>query len=226
MSAEATTERVSEEQTQVVEEQKAATTATTQESDPGDADLGWSEEQKTYIESLRKENAKYRTKSKELETNYNGLNDKFSKIESGLRGLFGEEGEELSPEDQISALSQQNESLVINSALTEAALEYGIGKEDYSYFKYLVTERLGELEDGEELTEEDLDGLASAARRGKAAASTSVEGGGTPPPESESGITLEAFALMGINERSSLFAKNEALYKQLLAQERGSKALK
>lgn len=199
---------------------------TTDEQGTGGQDLGWTDEQKAYIESLRKESAKYRTRSKELETQYSTLNDRFSKFEKGLKGLFGgEEGEEMTPEQTIETLSTQNETLVLNNALVEAALEYGIGKEDFSYFKFLVSERLSALEDGDELTEEDLDAIARQSRRGRAA-STSVDGGGTPPPEAPGGTSLESFMAMGINERSALFAKNEALYKQLVAQERAAKAKK
>jgi hypothetical protein len=203
----------------------AAIDTSNDNTDSGGQGLSWTDEQKAYIESLRKENAKYRTKAKELETQYTGLNERFSKVEKGLKGLFGESEEEASPEEQLSALQAHNENLVLNSALTEAAMEYGIGKEDFIYFKFLVQERLSALEDGEELTEEDLDVLAKEARRGKAASATSVEGGG-PAPEVEGGITLAEFQAMGINERSALFGKNEALYKQLIAQERAAKAKK
>jgi len=221
MNAEATTEQVSEQQAATVE-QTAKTVETTQETtDSGNQDLGWTDEQKTYIESLRKENAKYRTKSKELETQYNTVNERFSKMETGLKSMFGEGEEEVPPEQQLEYMQAQNETLIINNALTEAALEYGIGKDDYPYFKFLVQERLGSLEEGEELTEEDLDGIALNARRGKTASSTSVDGGG-PAPETAGGVTLEQFSEMGINERSRLFTTNEALYKQLVTQERSS----
>lgn len=220
MSAEATTEQVST-------EPKQQATTNTENTDPGGQELGWTEEQKAYIESLRKENAKYRTKSKELETQYTGLTERFSKMEKGLKGLFGDEGDdETPPEEKVQLLQSQNENLVLNNALTEAAIEYGVGKQDFTYFKFLVQEKLAALEDGEELTEEDLDVLAKEARRGKGATSTSIEGGGTPPPEQTGGITLEQFQAMGINERSALFGKDEALYKQLVSQERASKAKK
>lgn len=215
MSAEATTEQVSDEQKQVATE---ATKTTAEAKDTGDQDLGWSDEQKAYIESLRKENAKYRTKSKELETQYQSVNERFSKMEKGLKGLFGEGEEEVPPEVALQQMQAQNQSLIINNALTEAALEYGIGKEDYDYFRFLVSNKLESLEEGEELTEEDLDAIANQSRRGKTASSTSVEGG-SPAPESTGGITLDQFREMGINERSLLFSKNEALYKQLVSQE-------
>ena len=205
-------------------EQQATAATTTETTDSGNQqDLGWTDEQKAYIESLRKENAKYRTKSKELETQYTSINERFSKVEKGLKGLFGEgeEGDDMPPEQKLEVMQAQNENLVLNNALTEAALEYGVGKQDYSYFKFLVQERLQALEEGEELTEEDLDVIAKQSKRGLAASSTSVEDGEIPP-ESTGGITLDSFKEMGINERSVLFSKNEALYKQLVAQERAS----
>lgn len=198
-------------------------TETTETTDSGNQELGWTEEQKAYIESLRKENAKYRTKSKELETQYSTINERFSKMEKGLKGLFGEgeEGDDLPPEQKLEVMQAQNETLVLNNALTEAALEYGVSKQDYSYFKFLVQEKLQALDEGEELTEEDLDVIAKQSKRGAGASSTSVEDGEIPP-ESSGGITLESFKAMGINERSVLFSKNEALYKQLVSQERAS----
>lgn len=221
MGTEATTEQVSTEPKGAAAG-AAANSETTEETDSGNQDLGWTDEQKAYIESLRKENAKYRTKSKELETQYTSINERFSKMEKGLKGLFGEgEEDNVPPEQKLEAMQAQNETLVLNNALTEAALEYGVGKQDYPYFKFLVQEKLQSLEEGEELTEEDLDAIAKQSRRGGAASSTSVEGG-EPPPESTGGITLEAFKEMGINERSVLFSKNEALYKQLVSQERAS----
>jgi hypothetical protein len=201
---------------------KGAATDTTEDKGSDDQDLGFTDAQKAYIESLRKENAKYRTKSKELETQYSSVNERFSKLETGLKSLFGEGSEKLSPEEQVGALSQQNEQLVLNNALNEAAIEYGIGKEDYSYFKFLVQERLQSLNEGEELTEEDLDGIAKSARRKTASSSTSVEDG-SPAPEDASGVSLEQFSAMGINEKSILFAKSPEIYKQLLALERKGK---
>lgn len=205
-------------------EQQATAGTTTETTDSGNQqDLGWTDEQKAYIESLRKENAKYRTKSKELETQYTSINERFSKVEKGLKGLFGEgeEGDDMPPEQKLEVMQAQNENLVLNNALTEAALEYGVGKQDYSYFKFLVQEKLQALEEGEELTEEDLDVIAKQSKRGSAASSTSVEEGDIAP-EQTGGVTLDAFKAMGINERSMLFSKNEVLYKQLVAQERAA----
>jgi len=204
---------------------KATTETTTETTDSGNQEPSWSTDQKVYIDNLRKENAKYRTKSKELETQYTGLSERFSKVEKGLKGMFGDSTEDdMPPEKKLEAIQSQNEQLVLNNALTEAALEYGILKEDFSYFKFLVQEKLGGLEDGGELTEEDLDVIAKSARRSRAT-STSVEEGGAAP-EQQGGISLEQFSAMGINERSLLFSKNEALYKQLVSQERSAKVKK
>lgn len=219
MSTETTVEQTSTESKGAA----PAATSTTEETDSGNQDLGWTDEQKAYIESLRKENAKYRTKSKELETQYTSINERFSKVEKGLKGLFGEgeEGDDMPPEQKLEVMQAQNENLVLNNALTEAALEYGVSKQDYSYFKFLVQEKLQALGEGEELTEEDLDVIAKQSKRGSAVSSTSVEDGEIPP-ESSGGVTLESFKAMGINERSMLFSKNEVLYKQLVAQERAA----
>ena len=186
-------------------------------------DLGWTEEQKSYIKGLRDENAKYRTRSKEQGSQVDVLSERLGKFETGLKTLFGEEGEKLSPEETIEALQAQNEGLAIQSALKEAAFEYGIGKDSYEYFEFLVSKRLNELGEGEEMSEEELDGIAQSAKARYASSSTSV-GAGTvenPLPHVDGGaITLANFEAMTITEKSVLFQKSPDLYKSLNQQAR------
>ena len=190
---------------------------------PGD-NLGWTEEQKAYIKGLRDENAKYRTRAKERDSEVQQLSGRLSQFESGLKKLFGEDSEEnMTPEQQIESLTAHAEQLEMNNAITEVAMEYGVGKDDMGYFRYKINEALSELEEGAELTEEQLDEIVTDVRaRSPKPANTSVEGTAnqSATPQTAQGsdeISVEQFAKMGLGEKSSLFQKNQDLYNRLSA---------
>jgi hypothetical protein len=193
-----------------------------------DSDLGeLNPKAKAHIEKLRKENAKARLKNKELETKYTGLNDRFGKLEGGLKKLFGDGDDDLPPEKKIEKLSQQNEGLALSNAMKEAALEHGVGKADYEYFEFLVQKKMQGLKDDEELGEEELAKLAKQAKAKSAAKSTSVEGGDGPPPDEDDGsLTLEEFSQMGIVARSALYQKDKATYEKMVNAEKAAKKKK
>lgn len=210
------------------------------ETDPGDS-LGFTKEQKAYVDGLRKESAKYRTKAKELESGLRGTNDRLNKFESGLKRLFGDDdGEDtgnLTPEQRIERLEKRNqqdkqqlaeerEQLALEAALKGAALEHGIRKENYEYFEFLVGKRLASLQDDEELTEDDLALLAKQANGKSAPKSTSVDEDGPDPDEEDGELTLEEFMDMGISARSQLYQKDKALYERLVAAEKSAKKKK
>lgn len=196
-----------------------------QSLDAGQKDYEWTDEQRSYIEDLRKENAKYRTRAKERDSEVNVLNERLNKFETGLKKIFGDEADEMSPEERIEALQMQNEQLAVQSALKEAAFEYGVDRDNYEYFEFLVSKRLASLEEGEELSEEDLDEIAVQAKGRGGFANTSVGNDGRTVPEPEvddGGISLEKFETMGISEKSVLYQKNPQLYNQLAAQSRAA----
>lgn len=198
-------------------------TTTTNTTPPVEEDLGWTDKQKAYVKGLRDENAKYRTRSKEQGSQVDALTGRLDKFETGLKTLFGEEDDKLTPEERIEALQGKNEQLAIQSALQEAAFEYGIGKESFDYFQFLVTKKLNELEEGEELADADLDAIAAQAKA-KVPANTSVgDGGGGPPPTTGDGaLTLNEFKVMGIGERSLLYQKDKNLYDSMVKQEKAA----
>lgn len=185
--------------------------------DPG----GWTAEQKAYIEGLRKESGKYRTKSKDLESKYTGLESKFSKIEKGLKGLFGEgEGEEVDPEKQVESLTQALQAKDIQHSITELAYEHSIPKEDKEYFEYLMMKKLGTLKEDEELGDEDIEEIAKQAKARKGPGSSSVGTGSKPGAEGNGNgqVTVAQFKKMSITEKSALYGKDSKLYESLLAQ--------
>lgn len=207
-----------------------------EDSDPGDGgDLGFTDKQLAYVKGLRKEAADYRTKAKDLESKHSALEGRFSKLEGGLKKLFGDEDSDLTPEQKLEQAQAQNESLAFQSAITEAALENGVMKQDYEYFSFLVSKAAEKLGDNEELTADDIAKLALQAK-GRGApgndgnSSTSVggkkEGDGSQsqdPPNPSTGdgeVTLEQFCGMSIGEKSALYQKNQDLYKSLHDQAR------
>lgn len=189
-------------------------------------ELGWTPEQKSYVEDLRKENAKHRTRAKELDSRLATTEDRFSKIETGLKNLFGEEEDTLSPEEKIEALNARNEALELNQAISETAEEYGVTGEDKDYFTYLLANELQGLEENEEITEEQLDAIAKKARARSASSSTSIEDDGPNPEAAPGGMTLDKFQVMGIMDRSKLYGQDPKLYNSLLEQEKLAKTKK
>lgn len=186
--------------------------------DSEERELGFSEKQKAYLKKLRGENAKHRKEAK-------SLGDRFSKLESGLKGLFGgADDDKLSPEEKLKKITEEKEALAFNQSLAEAAIEYGVTKANLKYFKFLVAQKAEELKDGEELDENDLKKLAKEANGRSAPGGTSVNGKGNPPPDDEDGeLSLEEFQGMGIGARSALYQKDKALYDKLVAKEREAK---
>lgn len=187
-----------------------------QNSDPGD----WTPEQKAYLEKLRKENAKFRTRSKELDSKYSNLNTKFSKIENGLKSLFGEgEGSETDPEVQVSQLTEALQAKDIQHSITELAYDHAVPKEDKEYFEYLMMKRLQNLGEDEELGEDDIAEIAKQAKARKGAGASSVGTGDKPNGAANpTAITLAQFKKMSITEKSALYGKNPKLYESLTIQ--------
>lgn len=179
---------------------------------------------KPYIDKLRKESATYRTKNKELTTQFNDLNGKFSKMDKALKKLTGvETDKEVDPDELASALSQEretNQTLQLRASVLEIAVDHEIVSRDaVDYLGYLIEKSASELKEGEELSEEDISGLVKKVKTqfGTKKSSTSVEDKKDPPPSNGATVTVEQFSKMTITEKSLLFQKNAALYEQLLA---------
>ena len=209
--------------------QQAAQDVTTQE--PGALDYSDPTATEAVIKQLREENAKLRTRGKERDSEFDALNDRFSKFETGLKSLFsdGDEVDDLTPEQQVEVLQARNEQLEVNAALRDAASEYNIPNENFEFFEFLVGKRLNEMEEGEELSEEDLDAIAQRARgMGGASPNTSIDGEGTSPePGAQSQeVSLEEFVTMSVMAKSQLYQKNPQLYDQLKKQEAAARKLR
>ncbi len=199
--------------------------------DEGREDLDnskWDDKTKKYIEDLRKENARYRTDAKTSKTQFDGLNDRFGKLEGGLKQALGLEDEEITLEDQVSGLTNVNQNLEFKLAVRDIADEVGIsGKDACGYFEYLVEQESGKLKDGEEISEERMDELISSVLKihgNDKSSSTSIkgegEGGRNPKPDGKTDVTLEEFSSMGTLQKGELFGKNPTLYNSLMKQAR------
>lgn len=173
---------------------------------------------KKLIKNLRTENAKHRTVNKQLSDSHGKL--KKSLIEAGVI-----ESDEEPAEEKVKKLTEVTDQATFNNAILSAAIENNVGKGELKYFKFLVNERMEMLEEGEELTDDDLSELAQEAKTkmgggnsGKRK-STSVGGGkngsgkeNAPDPDEDGGVTLEQFTQMSMAEKVKLYSSNRALY--------------
>lgn len=180
---------------------------------------------KKLIKTLRDENAKHRTKNKEL-------GDKTGKLKQALVEAGIIENDEEAPEEKIKNLSEQNQGLVLKSVLLEAAVEHSVPKGSLKYFQFLINEKLEGLQDGEEVTDEDIAALAEEAKgfsgSGKSGGNSSVDGkgkGSAPAPGGNGAVTVDQFVLMNIAEKSVLFQKSPDVYNKLMSQARAKRLL-
>lgn len=184
-----------------------------EEDDDGIDDSKLDEKTKSYVEKLRKENAKHRVKGKDLASKL-----KLSETQrKAILKAAGIEDDSDTPEEKVKSLTAESQTLSFRNAVLELAVEQGIPKEQLKFFQFLVAEAVGELEEGDELSEETLADIVKQAQGGTGkAAKSSVGGGGkSPKPGETSEIDLAKFLAMGINERSLLYGKNPEAYLKL-----------
>jgi hypothetical protein len=199
---------------------KAAEDAKSKGGSEDEDESKWDEKTKAYIKKLRDENASHRTKNKELSSSVKSERERVKAI---LKAA-GIEEESEKPEEQVKTLTAASNQLAFRNAVLETAVKHGISGDDVEYYEFLVTKAVGELEDGEELSEEKLTELVSKVKKtgGKGAANTSVDGGkggggtgGQPPPGGSGAVSLDQFVRMSITEKSELYTKNPDVYTQI-----------
>lgn len=179
-----------------------------------------------YIKDLRKENANYRTQSRNNE-------DKLDKITNGLKSIFGEDdGDQVSPEEQVQILSSHNGSLEFRNSVLTIAVENGLNTDQAEYLEFLIAKEAESLKDNEELSEDvyeellgKVKGLGGAS--GGSKTDTSADGDGTPPAgEGGKGeTTVEDFARMSLVQKTKLKNENPNLYNKLFADARKKRML-
>lgn len=176
---------------------------------------------KDYVKKLRTENKSYRQRAK-------GLEDRLGSIEQGLKKVFGvDENEQVDPETKITELTQINQMKDVRLAILETALQSGItGSDNIEYFEFLMGKKLAELNDDEELSDEDLQGIVARVQGNQANTmknTTIVHEKGKPVAEGKETVSLEQFMKMSVMAKSELFRTNEALYNKLLKDARDKK---
>lgn len=194
-------------------------------------DSNWDEGTKSYISSLRKENAKYRTSAKETADRLKALEEQAAQRDKALKAALGiEEDDEIPVEKRLEASQHQSASLEFQNGVLRMALENGITGDGVEYMQFLIEKEMGNLGDDEELSDEALDNIITKAKSmggGAAPNKTSVnkngsggDGQGGDPPPSNGGDTLSAedFANMSFTQKGQLFGKNPDLYKKLNAE--------
>jgi hypothetical protein len=179
----------------------------------------------SYIKELRAENAKTRTER-------NNLNTRMENFEKGFKAMFGEEGEgqEFSPEEQIHALNSNYQDLAFSNAVMGIAYQNQVPHDKLEYFEFLMNREADMLEEGQEMTEEQLAGIIQKVKgegfnASDANSSVSDNGAGNPEANNSGAVTLETFARMSMVERSELYRKNPNLYNSLYNQAREKRLL-
>lgn len=198
------------------------------EEDPDESKLD--PKTKAYIAKLRAENAKHRTKAKDL-------GSKLEATEAQKKAILkaaGIEDESEDPAEKLKSAQANNDALTFRTAILEMAVENGIGKEDVDYFQFLVQQKAATLKDDEELSDEQMAGIVADVKKrsGGGKANTSVgsgkggSGSGNPPPEGgQGGVTLDQFVKMSFGEKTKLYGQNPDLYNKLLKEARESNRL-
>lgn len=185
------------------------------------------EKTKAYLAKLRKENAGHRTKAKDLASQLKTSEDQ----KKAILKAAGIEDDSETPEEKLKVLSVESQQLAFRSAILESAVQHGIGKDDLEFFEFLVAKSVESLEEGEELTEEQMTEIVTKVKKGsKTPANSSVGNGGggkgAPNPNpNPTEVTLEKFIRMSITEKSKLYETNVELYTSLMTQARAQKKL-
>lgn len=176
------------------------------------------EQAQAEIKKLRKENAARRTTGKTLEERLLAAEGFQGKVMQAL-GLKEDEKEQ--PEAALERLNSQNSAMAMELELTSLAYQLEVPPQGAKYFKFLMSERLGELGEEEELDGEAIQEIAAQVRTqfGKPAASASSVSGKAPESKGSDGeVTLDQFLAMNIYQKQEMASSKPALYDRLFQQ--------
>lgn len=182
----------------------------------------------SYIKKLRKEAADNRAKKKDLASQLKASEEQKRKILAAA----GITDESEAPEEKLKKTTAANETLAFRNAILEKAIAFGVANDQVKYFQFLVMDKMEALEDGEELSDEDLQNIASQCKKaGKGSGNTSVNGKGgksgeAPPPEGGNAkTTLPMFLKMNMGEKEAFYKSNPDEYKAFVAEARRTNRL-
>lgn len=195
---------------------------------PGDLDeTKLDDKTKQYLAKLRKENASHRNKNKSLKDSLKGSEEK----RKAILKAAGIEVDEESAEDKLAKREQELNQSAFRAAILESAVENGIGKDSLEFFEFLVSKAAADLEDGDELSDEQMAEIVAKAKKQKAPANTTVNGGkgknnNAPAPSGDDKtVTLAKFVRMSMGEKSKLYESNKDLYAELVAEAKAKRML-
>lgn len=176
---------------------------------------------KKYLAKLRGENAKHRTSNKDLKSKLN-LSETQKKKMLEAAGIVVDDEK---PEEKLKTAREQNNTLVFNNAVLETAVAQGVPAEKLKFFRFLMSEAVSELEEGDELDDEKIAEIVKECKGGKAGKANSTvkkfdkDGkeikAPSPDQNTGDGPSLEEFCSMGPVAKSKLYLKNEAAYTRL-----------
>lgn len=185
--------------------------------DEGDADdFGDPVKAKAAVVKLRKEAAKYRNLKNASDE---ALKAAQTRIDSFKKAL-GVEDESEDPETTINTLKSQNQALAMEMSIAQIAREHNIPADQDKYFRFLLNERMESLEDGEEISDEDITEIAAQIEKisGKASGNSTGLNGQKKKPAGGNTLTVEAFSKMNSGEKSELYGRNPEEYNRLFAE--------
>ena len=182
------------------------------------------EDAQKVIKDLRAEAAKYRTEK-------NNLSTRLEKLEKGLKGFVGGDDEDKTdPLEKLKMKESEVEQLSVKTAMYELAIDHSIPKDQFEYFEFLMSKKLNTLEEGEEMTEEDLGSILSQLKvsGAKGPANTSTGTGNKPNGNqgNKDDVTLEQFVKMTVLEKSKLYQTKPDTYNSLVSQAKEKNLLK
>lgn len=195
----------------------------------GEDDSNWDEKTKSYIQGLRKENAKYRTSAKDTADDVATLKADNAKRDKMMKAALGiEDEDETTIEQKLEASQSDTATLQFKNEVLTLAVENGIGGDQAEYFEFLLGKAVNSLDEGDEITDEDIASIVEKVKGASGSAnagntSTSVKGdtGGKQDPNPSVGgdnIGVQDFADMSFTDKGKLFGKNPDLYKKLNAE--------
>jgi hypothetical protein len=194
---------------------KAAADADPDPVDPELDDSKLDPKTKAYLAKLRKENASHRNKNKDLVSKVQTVEQRNKAILKAA-GLLDEE----KPEEKLANAAATNNQQAFEILILKSSRAHKIPDENLEFYEYLMAKAFNALEEGDELSEEDLAAIVTKCKGGAGKSATSTvlrfDKDGKPIKEAgpgESGqMTLDKFCEMSITEKSKLYLESPEVY--------------
>lgn len=172
-----------------------------------------------YVKKLRDENARNRVAAKEAG----------ERLKAVLKAA-GIEEDSQDPAEKLKVSQAESQNLAFRNAILESAVEQGVPADQLEFYEFLISKAVSKLEEGAELSDEDMAEIVGKVKTAKGSANSSVgkgkDGKGDPPPGNDKGeVSLDQFCMMSITQKSDLYLKKPDLYKRLKEEATAKKRL-